>query len=125
MQKAELLCVGHRGAMGHEPENTLASIRKAIELGSPSIEVDVHSVEGHLVVFHDDRLERTTNGVGYLSEQSFKYLCSLDAGSGQCIPTLEEVCEEIGMQACINIELKGPGTALPVCELISQLLQSG
>ena len=125
MQKPDLLCIGHRGAMGHEPENTLVSIYKALELGSPCIEVDVYSVDGRLVVFHDARLERTTNGVGYLSEQSFEYLRSLDAGGGHRIPTLEEVCDAIGSQACLNIELRVPGTAAPVAELISTLLESG
>jgi len=111
--------------MGHEPENTLGSIHKALELGSPCIEVDVYSVDGRLVVFHDARLERTTNGIGYLSEHSFEYLRSLDAGGGQHIPTLEEVCEVIDSQASLNIELRGPGTAAPVAELISNLLESG
>jgi len=125
MKKQNLLCIGHRGAMGHAPENTLGSIRKALELGAPCIEVDVHKVDGHLMVFHDDRLERTTNGVGYLHEQSFKYLRSLDAGKGQCIPTLEEVCETIDANACLNIELKGAGTAAPVADLASTLFQNG
>jgi glycerophosphoryl diester phosphodiesterase len=111
--------------MGHEPENTLSSIRKALVLGVPYVEVDVHYVDGQLVVFHNNRLERTTNGVGYLSEQSFEYLRSLDAGDGQSIPTLEEVCEVIDSQACLNIELRGPNTAAPVSELISNLIKSG
>lgn len=71
MQKNNLLCISHRGAMGHAPENTLSSIRKALELGAPCIEIDVHYVDEHLLVFHDIRLERTTNGSGYLNEQSF------------------------------------------------------
>ncbi len=54
--------------MGHEPENTLGSIRKALELGARCVEVDVYSVDGRLVIFHDERLERTTNGVGYLGD---------------------------------------------------------
>lgn len=111
--------------MGHAPENTLASIRKALELGVPCIEVDVYHVEGHLVVFHDDRLERTTNGSGYLCEQSFEYIRSLDAGDGEKIPTLEEVCEVVNLQSGLNIELKGSGAAGPVVELISNLRTHG
>lgn len=122
MQKNNLLCIGHRGAMGHAPENTLASIHKALELGAPCIEVDVYYVDGHLVVFHDDRLERTTNGEGYLSERSFEYLRSLDVGGGQCIPTLEEVCEAIDSRASLIIELKGSATAAPVAALIADLI---
>jgi len=120
-----LLCIGHRGAMGHAPENTLASMQKALELGTPCIEVDVYRVDGELIVFHDDRLERKTNGVGYVCERSFEYLRTLDAGGGQRIPTLREVCEVIGFQACINIELKGPGTAAPVAAQITDLVANG
>ena len=111
--------------MGHAPENTLLSIRKAIAMGAPCIEIDVYFVDGQLVVFHDDRLERTTNGVGYLCESTFDYLRSLDAGKGQKIPTLEEVCAEIGSSACLNNELKGPMTAAPVASLITQLVDNG
>jgi glycerophosphoryl diester phosphodiesterase len=111
--------------MGHAPENTLASIREAIAMGSPCIEIDVYFVDGHLVVFHDDRLDRTTNGTGYLCESTFDYLRSLDAGNGQKIPTLEEVCAEIDSKTCLNIELKGPDTAAPVADLITLLVEDG
>jgi len=125
MQKPSLLCIGHRGAMGHAPENTLSSIRKALELGVNSVEVDVYYIDGHLLVFHDDRLERTSDAAGYLEEQSFEYLRTLDAGDGQRIPTLEEVCEEVDSKACLNIELKGAATAAPVVELISRYVEKG
>ncbi|MCB0316192.1 MAG: glycerophosphodiester phosphodiesterase, partial [Calditrichaeota bacterium] len=62
----KLLCFGHRGAAGHAPENTLTSVETAIALGADWIEIDVYLVDGELVVFHDARLERTTNGQGYL-----------------------------------------------------------
>ena len=125
MKKPYLLCISHRGAMGYAPENTLSSVRKALALGVLAMEVDVYYVDGHLVVFHDDRLERTTNGNGYLCEKSFDYLRSLDAGDGQKIPTLEEVCDVIASQACLNIELKGPDTAVPVAALLSKLIDNG
>ncbi|MBW1781988.1 MAG: glycerophosphodiester phosphodiesterase [Deltaproteobacteria bacterium] len=120
-----LLCIGHRGAMGHAPENTLASFEKALDLGTPCVEVDVYHVDGNLVAFHDDRLERTTNGTGYLLDRDFSYLRSLDAGDGERIPTLEEVFDTVGLKAGVNIELKGPGTARPVVELISTLRKRG
>ena len=125
MQKPSLLCIAHRGAMGHEPENTLASVRKAFELGALCVEVDAYYVDGNLVIFHDDRLERTTNGTGYLSEQSFEYLRTLDAGDGNQIPTLEEVCELINSHVCLNIELKGQYTAEPVARLLIKLIGEG
>jgi glycerophosphoryl diester phosphodiesterase len=120
-----LLCIGHRGAMGHSPENTLASISTALNLGAQFVEVDVFYVAGELVVFHDNRLERTTNGVGYIDQQSLAYLRALDAGEGQRIPTLAEVCNIIQGKACINIELKGAHTAAPVAKFIENLVAQG
>ncbi len=124
-QNPFFLCIGHRGAMGHVAENTLASIRKALELGARCVEIDVYLVDGQLMVFHDDRLERTTNSRGNLSDQTFEYLRSLDAGGGKQIPTLEEVCREIEGRACINIELKGPNTAAPVAAFVGELIGKG
>ena len=125
MKKPYLLCIGHRGAMGHAPENTLLSVQKALELGVSCMELDVYYVDGHVVVFHDDRLERTTDGTGYICEKTFDYLRSLDAGEGQHIPTLEEVCAVIDAKVCLNIELKGEETAAPVAELIARLIKNG
>jgi len=107
----KLICFAHRGASGYEPENTLAAVEKAITLGADWIEIDVYIVEKELVVFHDQRLERTTNGTGLIMEQSLEYIRSLDAGNGQRIPTLQEVLNLVNRRAGINIELKGPGTA--------------
>jgi glycerophosphoryl diester phosphodiesterase len=118
MAMARFLCIGHRGAMGHEPENTLRSVRKALRLGVDWVEIDVQRVEDQLVVFHDERLDRTTNGRGLLAEKSFEELRRLDAGRGERIPTLEEVFEAIGDSVGLNIELKGPDTAEPTVRRI-------
>jgi glycerophosphoryl diester phosphodiesterase len=125
MNTKELLCIGHRGAMGHAPENTLLSIHEALKLGVPCMELDVYSVDGHLVVFHDSRLERTTNGTGYLLDQKFNDLRKLDAGNGEKIPTLKEAFEAINLKAGVNIELKGPDTAVPVAEFVARMRKSG
>ncbi len=125
MHTSQLYCIGHRGAMGHEPENTLRSVRKALELGVDAIEVDVFWVDGELLVFHDERLERTTNGEGYIWDKSFAELRQLDAGQGEQIPTLQEVIETIDRHALLNIELKGPNTAKPVVSLIAQFRKRG
>jgi glycerophosphoryl diester phosphodiesterase len=125
MDKAGFLCIGHRGAMGHAPENTLLSFKKALELGAACVEADVYHVDGNLVVFHDDRLERTTNGSGYLLDHDFETLRALDAGDGERIPTLEELFETVDLKAGVNIELKGPHTARPVCEFIATQRQYG
>ncbi len=111
--------------MGHAPENTIASVHKAIELGAACIEIDVYAIDGHLIVFHDPRLERTTNGVGRLEDYSFAELRSLDAGNGEHIPTLTEVCQAVKGQAGINIELKGPHTAEPVVRFIAEQVKGG
>lgn len=117
---SSFLCIGHRGACGHEPENTLRSIRRALELGAHGIEIDVYFVDGQLVVIHDSKLQRTTNGRGYVMRKSFEYLRSLDAGQGEQIPTLAEVFETVNRRAFINIELKGRRTAGPVARLIAE-----
>ena len=119
---SSFLCIGHRGAAGYEPENTLRSIRRAIELGAHGVEVDVYFVDGQLVVFHDATLERTTNGSGSLVRKTFAHLRALDAGKGERIPTLREVFETVDRRAFINIELKGRRTAAPVAGLIGEFL---
>lgn len=124
--------IGHRGACGHAPENTLFSLRKAARLGAPWVEVDAKlSRDGHVVLFHDNTLERTTNGHGEVAEKDLAYLRSLDAGAwfgpvfaGLTIPTLEQamaVLKECGLGA--NIEIKPcPGreeeTGRAVAELV-------
>ena len=120
-----MLCIGHRGAMGHEPENTLLSIKKALSLGVDAVEIDVYNVEDNLVVIHDRDLSRTTNGTGNVEQQSFAYLRSLDAGKGEQIPTLPEVLEIINRRVIINIELKGQNTARLVVALIQEYLERG
>ena len=119
---SDFLCIGHRGARGHEPENTLLSIRRALELGAQGIEIDVWWVDGELIVIHDAKLNRTTNGAGYVSRKTFAWLRTLDAGKGERIPTLREVFETVNRRAWINVELKGPRTAKPVVALIREFL---
>jgi glycerophosphoryl diester phosphodiesterase len=119
---AKFLCIGHRGAAAHEPENTLRSIRRALELGADGVEIDVQLIDGELIVFHDDRLDRTTNGFGKLIRQHFAHLRTLDAGKGERIPTLREVFETVDRRAFINVELKGRRTAAPVQALIGEFL---
>ena len=111
--------------MGHEPENTLLSIKKALSLGVDWIEVDVYNIENNLVVIHDRTLERTTNGTGYTGKQTFNYIRSLDAGKGQQIPILSEVFDTVDRQAGVNIELKGFNTANLVVDLIQEYINKG
>ena len=75
----KMIYFAHRGARGLEPENTLLAFGRALELGSKWIELDVYPVENELVVFHDLRLERTTNGRGFVWKQPLAALRALDA----------------------------------------------
>ena len=119
-----MLIIGHRGAAGYEPENTLRSFQKAIDLGVDMIEFDVYVCRsGEVVVIHDDRLERTTNGSGYVIEKTFQELRQLDAGGGEKIPTLEEVLDLVAGKTKVNIELKGPNTARAVWTVAERYLQ--
>lgn len=102
------LLMGHRGAKGELPENTLASIKHALDLGLKHIEIDIHkSKDGYLVVIHDETLDRTTNSTGFVSEQNLSDLKKLDAGNNEQIPTLDEVILLIkNYNAHLQIEIK-------------------
>ncbi len=113
----------HRGASRQAPENTLLAVSRALALGADGIEIDVYAVEGELVVIHDARLERTTNGRGRISASSLDYLRSLDAGGGERIPLLREVLDLVDRRAVVNVELKGPETAGPTAALLERYVR--
>lgn len=117
MRKRHFEVVGHRGAMGHAPENTLASFHKAIELGAQAIELDIKlSKDKKIVVVHDDNLKRLTGRDKYVGDLTYASLRRLDAGShfgarfkGEKIPLLEDVLAEFGGKVNFFIEIKnGP-----------------
>ncbi len=91
--------IAHRGASSYAPENTLAAFDLAIQMGVSHIELDVHFTrDGHVVVIHDETVDRTTNGSGPVTSHALAALQGLDAGSwfggkfaGQRIPTFEEI----------------------------------
>lgn len=113
-----MIVIGHRGAAGHEPENTLRSIARAIEFGADWVEIDVRAVADQLIVLHDDRLERTTDGHGPIEAVDFPALRRLNAGKGERIPLLTEVIDLIDARVGLNIELKGAGAASAVMALV-------
>lgn len=96
--------IGHRGACGHAPENTLASIVKAAELGAEWVEFDcMLTGDGVPVLFHDDKLKRTTGAAGVVSDTSFAAMAALDAGAwfaadfaGEPVPSLEAALRRLG-----------------------------
>ena len=111
---------GHRGAKGYEPENTLLSFQKAIDLNVDYIELDVFKCKtGEIVIIHDTKVDRTTNGTGYVEDMTFDELRSLDAGKGQTIPSLQEALDLIDRKVKINIELKGSNSAKDVFMILS------
>jgi glycerophosphoryl diester phosphodiesterase len=107
-ERGRVWVVGHRGAMGYCPENTLASFERGLELGADWIELDVHlSRDGALIVIHDETLERTTNGHGLVHEHTLAELRRLDAGDGQRLMTLDEVLDWASRRnAVVDIEIK-------------------
>ena len=117
VSKRRTLIVGHRGASGLAPENTLAAFRLAADLGIDGVEFDVQrTADGHLVVFHDDELDRTSSGTGLLRDKTLAELANLDAGSwfnrqfaGEKIPTLEAMFDQMrGNQLLLFLEMKDP-----------------
>ena len=126
--------IGHRGAAGLAPENTLAALREGIRQGAKFLEVDLQrSADGQLLIFHDTLLERTTNGLGALCSRTWEELRQLDAGSyfspdfaGERIPLLAEALALIMPHAAVTlvIEAKDPHTypymARDLAEMLTQ-----
>ena len=124
--KAPLL-IGHRGARGLAPENTLLALDAGIAAGCPWLEFDVQRhPSGQLFLLHDLTLERTTNGRGLAADCDWNALRALDAGGQQHLPTLDEALDLIDQRARINIELKTwDGTAAAVAECLKARLAEG
>lgn len=121
----ELLVIGHRGAMGHETENSLASVQKALDLNVDMIEIDVFRIEsGEIVVFHDDRVERLTNGGGRIEEYNIVDLAKLRLDGNYEIPMLQDVLKLIDHRTRLNIELKGGNTADRVNFIVSNYIEN-
>ncbi|MBM3504646.1 MAG: glycerophosphoryl diester phosphodiesterase [Alphaproteobacteria bacterium] len=131
--------IGHRGASGHAPENTLVAIERAATLGARWVEVDAKlTADDVLILMHDDTLERTTNGRGAVAAIPYAEIIKLDAGSwfapafvGERIPTFAAfvaTCQRLGLGA--NVEIKPcPGrsraTAVAVAEALRGLWSAG
>lgn len=113
---AQIINFAHRGASAVCPENTMAAFRRSLELGATGIETDVQmTLDGRLVLIHDETVNRTTNGEGCVKDKTLEEIRELDAGSwfngggfaGEKIPLLEELLELLaGKDTVLNIELK-------------------
>lgn len=127
------LIIAHRGSSRYAPENTLAAFCLAYEQGADGIELDAKlTIDGEVIVIHDQTLDRTTGSSGRVIDQTLAKLKTLDAGSffshafqGERIPTLDEVFRELGKKLLINVELTSylsPGDMLPekVADLVKK-----
>lgn len=105
--------VGHRGASGLAPENTLSGVRRAVDVGVDSVEFDVReTADDRLVVIHDSSVDRTTDGTGDVGDLTLAEIKRLDAGDGQEIPSLGEMLDEVATHGVgTYVELKEAGIA--------------
>ncbi|MEW5706193.1 MAG: glycerophosphodiester phosphodiesterase family protein [Actinomycetota bacterium] len=122
------MIIAHRGLSGRFPENTLRAFKEALRLPIDAIEFDVRrTLDGRLVVIHDETVDRTTQGSGRVSELTWNEIKKLDAGSskgkefaGERIPSLDEALESINGQAMALLEIKEPGTEGQIIETIQR-----
>ena len=111
--------------MGHETENTLASIQKALDLNVDMIEIDVFKItSGEIVVFHDEKIDRLTNGSGDIESLDLESLKNLTVEGNHKIPLLSEVLDVINHKVPLNIELKGAGTSEGVIDIINSYMEN-
>jgi len=101
-----LLKIGHRGAKAYEPENTLRSFKRAIELGVDAVELDVRKTkDNEIVVIHNSDVNKTTDGSGSVSDFTLEEIKQFVTENGEQIPTLEEVLDFVGKRVKILVEL--------------------
>jgi glycerophosphoryl diester phosphodiesterase len=120
MRASAFIAIAHRGASSYAPENTFAAFDLALRMGAHHIELDVEATsDGHIVVIHDDTVDRTTNGSGPVTGHTLEKLRALDAGSwfgpgfaGERIPLFDEVLDRYKGRAHIHTEIKGRSTYL-------------
>lgn len=111
--------IAHRGASYYKPENTLLSFQKAIDLGAKFIEFDVRkSLDGHLVVMHDSKVDRTTDGNGKVRNKKLSELKNLNAGEGEEIPTVNKVFKLLKDRVKFVVELKEENTEEQILDMI-------
>jgi glycerophosphoryl diester phosphodiesterase len=119
------LVIGHRGAMGHQTENTLASVQKALDLGVDMIEIDVFRIRsGEIVVFHDERVERLSNSGGRIEDYDVVEVKNLILKGNHRIPLLQDVLRLVDKKAKLNIELKGTNTSDRVNFIIGKYIEN-
>lgn len=118
-----MLKIGHRGAKGYEPENTLIGFEKALALGVDQIELDIHlSADGEIMVIHDETVDRTTNGSGLVKSFTRLELQQFQIEKQQYVPTLTEVLNLIDKKCSVNIEIKSSDLAEKLVVIIEHFV---
>ena len=120
-------CIAHRGASGYAPENTGAAFERAIAMGADATETDVQlTVDGHQVLFHDNDVDRTSDGRGPLADHTLAELRALDLGgwygaafAGERILTVEEALDAYLARIPFALEIKDPRAAVPLARLLA------
>jgi len=116
-----MLRIGHRGARAYEPENTLRSFKKALEIAVDAVELDVRKTkDNQLVVIHDADVKKTTNGKGLVSELTLKQIKEFSTEKGEKIPTLKEALDFLDKKVKILIELKEEGVEEKVLSAVRE-----
>lgn len=127
-QEKKIMIQAHRGASGYAPENTMSSFKMALELKADYLELDVHlTKDGHLVILHDETVDRTTDGKGAVKDMTLAEIKKLDAGikyaqkfKGEKVPALDELLKTFSGKIKFNIEIKGEGCEAGVVKLIKK-----
>lgn len=120
------LVLAHRGASAYAPENTLAAFDLALEMGAPAFETDVRATaDGHLILLHDERVDRTTDGSGPVAHLSLVQVQALDAGSwfgsqfaAERIPTLPTLLARYSARVRLRLEVKGQDLETPLLSAV-------
>jgi glycerophosphoryl diester phosphodiesterase len=129
--EARTRVIAHRGFSGAAPENTLAAVRAAIAVRADMVEIDVTlTADGHIVVIHDETLDRTSDGSGDVSQATLAELQELDAGSWfdpsfaeERIPTLDDVLFEVEGRILLNVEVKSEAVARGVVAKVASAIR--
>jgi glycerophosphoryl diester phosphodiesterase len=125
LNSQQMLKIAHRGAKAYEPENTLKAFQKALDLNADGIELDVHlSSDGHVIVIHDETIDKMTNGKGFVNTLSLPELKSFLINGQYEIPTLKEVFDLVNKKCLINVELKNAAALTKVVALIDEYVSA-
>lgn len=119
------LVIAHRGGCKWAPENTMAGFAKSLQIGADGIELDIHRCKsGELVVIHDETLDRTTDGKGFVKDKTWDELKNLSAGKwfgkefeAERLPLLTDVLKLVDGKMIVNIEIKNAPVEYPGIEI--------